>query len=51
MRLEDQRESENVEDRRGAGMGAGRGRLGIGGIVIALALGYFFGIDPSADHG
>jgi uncharacterized protein len=48
MRLEDQRESENVEDRRGAGMGAGRGRLGIGGIVIALALGYFFGIDPSA---
>ena len=48
MRLEDQRESENVEDRRGAGMGAGRGRLGLGGIVIALALGYFFGIDPSA---
>lgn len=48
MRLEDQRESENLEDRRGAGMGVGRGRLGIGGIVVVLALGYFFGIDTSA---
>ena len=48
MRLDNQRESENVEDRRGAG---GRrvvgGGIGIGGIIIALAASYFLGIDPS----
>ena len=39
------RESENVEDRRGAGgMTAGIG--GIGAIVVVL-VGLFFGIDPS----
>ena len=48
MRLEDQRESDNVEDRRGSGMAVGRGGLGIGGLVLALVIGYFFGIDPSA---
>jgi predicted metalloprotease len=50
MRIEDERESDNVEDRRGAGGGGfpigGRG-LGIGGVLIALAASYFFGIDPS----
>jgi predicted metalloprotease len=48
MRLDNQRESENIEDRRGAG---GRrsvgGGIGIGGVIIALAASYFLGIDPS----
>jgi predicted metalloprotease len=51
MRLDDQEESSNVEDRRGAGGfsggGFGRGGLGIGTLVAALAASYFFGIDPS----
>ena len=49
MRLDDQEESSNVEDRRGGGNfgGIGRGGVGIGTIVIALAASYFFGIDPS----
>lgn len=49
MRLDDQDESSNVEDRRGFGSGGGIGRsgLGIGTIVVALAASYFFGIDPS----
>jgi hypothetical protein len=50
MRLDDQRESDNVEDRRGAsgrgGFGMGRS-VGIGTIVLALAASYFLGIDPS----
>lgn len=49
MRLDDQRESDNVEDRRGGGGGIGsvRGGVGIGAVVVALAASYFFGIDPS----
>ena len=51
MRLDNERESENVEDRRGegggGGFGVGRG-AGIGAIVLALAASYFFGIDPTA---
>ena len=55
MRLDDQDESRNVEDRRGmgggfgrgAGRGIGRGKMGIGTIVVALVASYFFGIDPS----
>ncbi len=46
MRLDNQDESSNVEDRRGRG-GIGRGGVGVGTIVIALAASYFFGIDPS----
>ena len=52
MRLDDQRESDNVEDMRGAGGGGGFGlggrSIGIGGIIIALIASYFFGIDPGA---
>ncbi|NSL56562.1 KPN_02809 family neutral zinc metallopeptidase [Uliginosibacterium aquaticum] len=41
-------ESSNIEDRRGSRMiPGGRGGLGLGGIVIALAASYFLGIDPS----
>jgi len=45
MRLDNQRESRNVEDRRGATMR--RGSIGIGSLLIALAASYFFGIDPA----
>lgn len=43
MKLDDQRESDHVEDRRG-GLGA-KGSIGIGTIVIALVA-WYFGIDP-----
>ena len=49
MRLDDQQESDNVEDRRGSGggfsMGGGKG-IGIGTIALALVAMYF-GVDPS----
>ena len=47
MRLDDQRESDNLEDRRGGGGGLGRGGLGLGGIVLVLAISYFTGINPA----
>lgn len=47
MRLDDQEESGNVEDRRGGGFGIGGGGLGIGTIAVALVASYFFGIDPT----
>jgi predicted metalloprotease len=48
MRLDDQQESGNVEDRRGSGGGRGIGgkSIGIGTIVMALVAMYF-GVDPS----
>ena len=49
MRLDDQRESDNLEDRRGSGGGGmrfGGGRMGIGTIAIALVASYFLGINP-----
>ncbi len=47
MRTEGGRESKNVEDRRGMGVGRGRGmRFGIVGTLIALAAAWFLGIDP-----
>lgn len=51
MKWEGNRESDNVEDRRGSGGGGlggligGRG-IGIGTIVIALVGGWIFGINP-----
>lgn len=50
MRLDDQRDSDNLEDRRGMGGGGGlpigRGRVGIGSIAIALVASYFLGVNP-----
>lgn len=60
MRLDDQRRSSNIEDQRGAGGGSrgggnpfggmrvpmGRGGLGIGGLLLLLALAWFAGINP-----
>jgi hypothetical protein len=47
MRLDDERESSNVEDRRGGGgLPISGGHIGIGTIALALAA-WYFGIDPS----
>lgn len=47
MRLDDQRQSDNLEDRRAGGGGSPiGGRLGIGGVIIALIASYFLGINP-----
>jgi len=54
MRWEGDRESENVEDRRGGGGGGGGfggfglgGRsIGLGTVAIALVASFFFGVDP-----
>jgi len=43
MELDNQRSSDNVEDRRGIGMGVGG--FGIGGVVIAI-IAAFMGYDP-----
>jgi predicted metalloprotease len=48
VRWQGQRESENVEDRRGLGPARIGGGLGIGGIVLVLAVSYFTGINPLA---
>jgi uncharacterized protein len=49
MRLDDERESDNVEDMRGASGGGGFGgrTIGIGGVVVVLVASYFMGVDPS----
>jgi len=52
MRWEDNRESDNVEDRRddsgsgGGGMGFGGIHLGLGGIIIVVLASWLFGINP-----
>jgi len=51
MRWEDERQSDNVEDRRGQGGGFGgvgmrRGGIGIGAIILALVGGWLLGINP-----
>ncbi|MBI5017343.1 MAG: neutral zinc metallopeptidase [Deltaproteobacteria bacterium] len=48
MRLDDEQESTNVEDRRGMRVpGRRAGGIGIVTVLLALAASYFFGIDPS----
>jgi uncharacterized protein len=46
MRWKDERQSDNVEDRRGQGMTMRRGGIGIGAIVVALLGGWLLGINP-----
>jgi hypothetical protein len=46
MRWRTGRRSTNIEDRRGRSVRVGAMRGGIGTIIIALALGYFLGVDP-----
>ncbi len=46
MRIGRSRKSQNIEDRRSAGPRVGRGKLGIGTLVLVLAAMYF-GIDPA----
>lgn len=50
MKWEGNRESDNVEDRRGSGggggFGLGRGSIGIGTVVIALIGSAVFGVNP-----
>ncbi len=47
MRLDNSRESKNIEDRRGRRMRVGgRGKIGLGTIVLALVAMYF-GVDPT----
>jgi uncharacterized protein len=46
MRLDDEQESSNVEDRRGMSMPTRAGGVGIGTVLLALAASYFFGVDP-----
>ena len=45
-RLDDSRESDNVEDRASGPRIGGRGTIGIGTIVLALVAMYF-GVDPN----
>ena len=51
MRLDNERESENIEDRRGEGSSGGSritgGGLGIGGILLVLVVSYFTGVNPA----
>ncbi|MFV0370376.1 MAG: neutral zinc metallopeptidase [Azonexus sp.] len=50
MRMDDYRNSDNVEDRRGSrssgGLRLGGGRMGLGTIAIALVASYFLGVNP-----
>ncbi|MGH9161367.1 MAG: KPN_02809 family neutral zinc metallopeptidase [Vicinamibacteraceae bacterium] len=50
MRWERQRRSENVEDRRGrrVALGGRAGGLGLGGLLLLMAVGYLVGGDPLA---
>ena len=53
MKWEGNRESDNVEDRRGGGGGSpifGGRSIGIGTIVIALLGGWALGINPLSDY-
>ncbi len=54
MKLDNEQESSNVEDRRGSGgggggggRGIGLGKVGLGTVAIALLASWIFGIDPS----
>ena len=46
MRWEGQRESQNIEDRRGKGPARSGVGLGLGGIVLVLAVSFMTGTNP-----
>jgi uncharacterized protein len=46
MKLDDERESSNFEDRRGMGIG-GKSGLGVGAVAVILVVSYFLDINPS----
>src|SRR6185312_13767752 len=48
MRYDDFRRSDDIEDRRGGGLGLpiGGGGLGIGTVIVLGLIGYALGIDP-----
>ncbi|MCL2345592.1 MAG: zinc metallopeptidase [Desulfobulbus sp.] len=48
MRMDNERESDNLEDRRGSGGGfsLGGGHLSLGAVAIALIASYFLGVNP-----
>ncbi len=46
MRWRGQRESTNIEDRRGLPIPRGAGGLGIGTVIVAFVAAWFLGIDP-----
>lgn len=46
MRWEGHRQSDNIEDRRGMGPGRPGVGIGLGGIVLVLAVSYFTGTNP-----
>jgi predicted metalloprotease len=45
MRLDDERVSDNIEDRRGGGLPIGGAHIGVGTVVLALVA-WYFGVDP-----
>src|SRR6202021_2748710 len=55
MRWQDNRESDNVEDRRddsgGGGMRFGGIHLGLGGVVVVLLGSWLFGVNPMTVRG
>ncbi len=46
MRWEGQRESQNIEDRRGMGVARSGAGLGLGGLVLILAVSFLTGTNP-----
>lgn len=47
MKWEGNRQSDNVEDRRGGGGGFGGRSVGLGTVIVALVLSYFLGVSPT----
>lgn len=47
MKWRGNRQSSNVEDRRGAGFGVGGKSIGLGTVLVAFVLSYFLGVSPT----
>lgn len=47
MRLDDEEESRNLEDRRGGGLPGGARGLGLGTVVVVLLVSWMFDLNPS----